>query len=133
MRKFVKLLSLILALSMCVCVFTACDSKVDLDEPEETVDSEEEAVISVVEDFMDAMAKGDIDKAAESCYGEEMERELERNDGAWEGMEYEIKEVEVKGDENEARVVVEITLDGYTDTESIKLGKIDGEWFIGDL
>ena len=133
MKKITKILALALVLTMCVCMFTACGSKVDSEATEEEVNPEVEAIKSVVEDFMDAMANGDVDKAAESCYGEEMEKELERYDGAWEGMEYEIKKVEVKGDENEAHVKVEITLDGEKDSETIKLGKIDGEWFIGDL
>lgn len=117
MKKFSKILALMLVLTMGVCMFTGC--------------SDESKVKGVVEDFMDAMADGDGDDAAEYCKGAELKSAVRKGAMDCEGMEYEIKDVEVDG--NEASVEVEITLDGDTEEDTLKLKKVDGDWLIVDL
>ena len=117
MKKLAKILALMLVLTMGVCMFTGC--------------SDESKVEGVVEDFMDALADGDGDDAAEYCKGAELKGAARLGAMNCEGMEYEIKDVEVDG--NEATVEVEITLDGDTDEDTIRLEKVDGDWMIVGL
>ena len=145
MKKLAKILALMLVLTMGVCVFTACDSKVDLDEPEKTVDSEEEAIISVVEDYIDAIIDAEFDEAAELVGNDEtkagMEKMQEMIDedpeakeeylDSMESLEYEIKDVKVDGDE--ATVKVEVTNDDKSKTGEFELEKIDGDWKIVEV
>ena len=135
MRKFVKLLSLILALSMCVCVFTACGSKVDLDAPEEVVDPEEEAVTKVVNDFFEAMTSLNLDEALSYCGSEEMlysvEIELSRTPDVWQDMKCNIQSITV--DEDEAIVKVEVYYGNKSDKGKLRLSKYNDTWKIYDM
>ena len=118
MKKLAKILALMLVLVMGVCMFTGC--------------SDESKVEGVVEDFMDALADGDGEAAAELCDDDVLKKQAKAAAKSMEDeLEYEIKDVEVDG--NKATVEVEITLDGDTDEDTIRLEKVDGDWMIVGL
>ena len=118
MKKITKILALMLVLVMGVCMFTGC--------------SDESKVEGIAEDFMDALADGDGEAAAELCDGKEMKSEARKTAERLEGiLEYEITDVEVDGDE--AIVRMEVTVEDDTDDGSIDFEKIDGDWKIVDI
>ena len=130
MKKITKILALMLVLTMGVCMFTGC--------------SDESKVEGVVEDFLDAIIEAELDEAIElvgddkaKARMEEKQKEFDKDSEAkeeyldsMEGMEYEIKDVKVDGDE--ATVEVELSQDDDSRTMEFELEKVDGDWLIMD-
>jgi len=130
MKKFTKLLVLILIVAMSVCTFTACTQS-----EEEKAEAEEQKVESVAKELLNAWASGDGEKAASLCTEVDMDGYDDLKESAKEvaeiseNMVYEIKKVTVTG--NNAVVKVDITDQGKTwEDKTLYLTKEDGEWKI---
>ena len=118
MKKLAKILALMLVLTMGVCMFTGC--------------SDESKVEGIAEDFMDALADGDGEAAAELCDGDDLKMQAKAAAKSMKDeLEYEITNVKIDGDE--ATVEMEITLNGNETDGSLEFEKIDGDWKIVDI
>ena len=128
MKKFTKVLSLVLVLVLSVCMFTACGK------------SDEELVTEVVDGYMAAAKAADMKKAAEYCAGETYDaviasvEEFTNSEYAemlkemMAGVEYTINSVEVNGDA--ATVNYTVSALGQESEDTLDLKKIDGDWKI---
>lgn len=118
MKKLTRILALLLVLVMGVCAFTAC--------------SPEKKVEKVVKNFMDSLTDGDIDKAADYCDDDALELVRSFDGEDFEGMKYEITDVDVDGET--ATVEGNITLKGEDPDEMIiELEKDGSDWVIVEL
>ena len=120
-----------LALVMCVSMLAACKSEDEKkDEAENAVEETAgEAVERIATEFMDALADGDGEAAAELCDGDALKMQAKAAAKSMKDeLEYEITNVKIAGDE--ATVEMEITLNGNETDGSLEFEKIDGDWKI---
>ena len=128
MKKFTKVLSLVLVLALSLCMFTACGK------------SDEEFVREAIDGYMAAAKAADMKKAAEYCAGETYDAVIasaeEFTTGEYAEMlkemmasiEYEINSVEVN--EDTATVTYTVTAMNQDSESTLELEKIDGAWKI---
>ena len=130
MKKFSKILALMLTLVMCVCMFTGC--------------GDESEIVEVVSKYYDGLISGELDKAAE-CVGNEdikdtmlelqgyMKDDAEVKESYLEGVEgtkYEIIEDTIEVEDAKATVKVNVIDDGMEKKVTVELEEVDGEWLI---
>jgi len=130
MKKFSKILALMLTLVMCVCMFTGCGEKSE--------------IVEVVSKYYDGLISGELDKAAE-CVGDEGVKDVilelhehikddadakkEYLDGVAD-TKYEVVEDTIEVEDAKATVKVNLNENGTENKVTVELEEIDGEWLI---
>lgn len=146
MKKFIKYMALMLALVMCISMFASCKSKDNT--PKEVIEkevvNEEEIVNEVVNNFFDAMIGGEMAKAAEYVYDEQLKSELELIQEEFDlyedyktyyvdemsDVKFRISETDVSDDTAVVKVIM--SKEGTADEPTtVELKKVDDKWMIG--